>query len=447
MKLSVIGTGYVGLVSGVCFASKGHDVVCVDVSEEKVSLINRKIPPIHEEGLPELLRTVIDERKFRATSNLNEALDFCEAVIVAVGTPTTDGKLDLTYLVQAIRQIGAYLKSTNKFLSVIIKSTVLPTTTDTVVREAITEASGRKVSQFGLGMNPEFLREGKAISDFNFPDRIVLGFDDSQTREVLSKIYEPWNVDKVYVNTRTAEMIKYANNCLLALQVSAANELANLAAKLGGIDFMDVFRGVTLDKRWNPIGSDGSRTDPEILTYLVPGPGFGGSCFPKDVQAIRTQGQNNGLPMEILEGVLSVNAKQPEQVTKILGAHFGNLESKNILLLGLAFKPETDDVRESASIRISEELLAQKTNLVAHDPIATENFIKFSGVQTSAIRFTKNWRAEIANADAIVVATRWAEYKALPGLKVAGKVVFDTRRLLSPKDFPSSTYFSIGRRV
>ncbi|MGY3365303.1 UDPglucose 6-dehydrogenase [Bradyrhizobium sp. GM2.4] len=316
MKLSVIGTGYVGLVSGVCFASKGHDVVCVDVSEEKVSLINRKIPPIHEEGLPELLRTVIDEKKFRATTNLNEALDFCEAVIVAVGTPTTDGKLDLTYLVQAIRQIGAYLKSTNKFLSVIIKSTVLPTTTDIVVREAITEASGRKISQFGLGMNPEFLREGKAISDFNFPDRIVLGFDDSQTREVLSKIYEPWNVDKVYVNTRTAEMIKYANNCLLALQVSAANELANLAAKLGGIDFMDVFRGVTLDKRWNPIGSDGSRTDPEILTYLVPGPGFGGSCFPKDVQAIRTQGQNNGLPMEILEGVLSVNAKQPEQVTK-----------------------------------------------------------------------------------------------------------------------------------
>jgi len=296
-------------------------------------------------------------------------------------------------------------------------------------------------------MNPEFLREGNAISDFNFPDRIVLGFEDSKTREVLSKIYEPWHVDKVYVNTRTAEMIKYANNCLLALQISAANELANLAATLGGIDFMDVFRGVTLDKRWNPVRTDGYRTEPEILTYLVPGPGFGGSCFPKDVQAIRTQGQDNGLPMEILEGVLSVNEKQPEQVTKILEAHFGNLKGKNILLLGLAFKPETDDVRESASIRISEGLLAQNTNLVAHDPIATENFIKFSGVQTSAIRFIHDWRAEVANADAIVVATRWEEYKALPGLKVAGKVVFDTRRLLSPRDFPNSTYFSIGRRV
>lgn len=447
MKLSVIGTGYVGLVSGVCLASKGHDVICVDVNEEKVRSINNRIPPIHEEGLPELLRSVVDERKFRATSNLNEALDFCEAVIIAVGTPTTDGKLDLTYLVQAARQIGAYLNSTNKFLSVIVKSTVLPTTTDVVVRQAIAETSGGKISQFGLGMNPEFLREGNAISDFNFPDRIVLGFEDFKTREVLSKIYEPWNADKVYVNTRTAEMIKYANNCLLALQISAANELANLAAKLGGIDFMDVFRGVTLDKRWNPIRTNGSRTEPEILTYLVPGPGFGGSCFPKDVQAIRTQGQDNGLRMEVLEGVLSVNAKQPDQVTRILEAHFGTLEGKNILLLGLAFKPETDDVRESASIRISEGLLAQKTNLVAHDPVATENFIKLSGIQTSAIRFVKDWKAEVANADAIVVATRWNEYKALPDLKVAGKVVFDTRRLLSPKEFPNSAYFSIGRRV
>lgn len=446
MKVAVIGTGYVGLVSGVCLAAKGHDVTCVDVNPDIVSRLNAGEPTIYEKGLPELLAEVRKSNLFRATENIRDALAEASLVVVAVGTPSEKGVIDLRFVKSAVAGIGDYIKQAGRHISVIIKSTVIPGTTDTVVRETLVEASGKKFGEFGLGMNPEFLREGEAIQDFMFPDRIVMGHEDDITLSRLEELYAPWDVEKVRVNTRTAEMIKYANNCLLAIQISAANELANLAASLGGIDIMDVMQGVFLDKRWSPI-TDHGRVHPAILSYLVPGCGFGGSCFPKDVQALRGQGEATGLPMRLMNAVLDINEQQPGQVRAVLERHVGSLKNMSVLLLGLAFKPDTDDVRESASLKIASDLLEAGARVMAHDPIAADNFKKSLGPQAEQINFSHHWDEAAHEAAVIIVATAWSEYTALKKLNLQGKIVFDARRLFEPNDLPGVQYLTIGRRV
>lgn len=445
MKVAVVGTGYVGLVSGVSLAAKGHKVTCVDLDETIVSRLNSGEPTIFEKGLPELLAEVIQADRFSATTQLAEALDNADLVMIAVGTPSKDGVIDLTYVRSAARQIGEYLATADHFITVIVKSTVIPGTTDTVVRQELESASGKTVGEFGLGMNPEFLREGEAIEDFMYPDRIVLGHETDKALEMLEELYAPWNVDKVRVNTRTAEMIKYANNTLLAIQISAVNELANLAAALGGIDVMDVVDGIQLDKRWNPI-ENGNRVNPQVLSYLVPGCGFGGSCFPKDVQALRSQGVDMGLPMHVMNAVLNVNDAQPRQVVDILSSELGPLEGKKVLVLGLAFKPGTDDVRESASIKIINTLLDAGASIEAHDPIAVDHFKRALGNRADAITYVDNWQDTVAGAEVVVLATRWPEYSGLAGMDLSGKTVFDARRMLSPTEIKGATYLSIGRR-
>lgn len=443
MKVAVIGTGYVGLVSGVCLAARGHEVVCVDLDPSIVERINRGEPPIHERGLPALLGEILAARRFHATLDLPAALNDAEIALVAVGTPSTNGAIDLAHTRAAARAIGAVIATTDRHISVVVKSTVVAGTTDTIVREEIERASGKRLGQFGLGMNPEFLREGEAIVDFMEPDRIVLGFEDDITLGRLHRLYASWNVDKLAVNTRTAELIKYANNALLATQISAVNELANLASAIGGIDIMEVMSGVHLDKRWNPL-IGGERANPGILTYLVPGCGFGGSCFPKDVQALRSQGEFSGLPMPMLNAVLATNEAQPNQIRDILLRECGSLDGRRVLLLGLAFKPETDDVRESASLRIAADLLAAGAILSAHDPVAIEPFSRAMGNASAGIAFVADWRSVLPQSEIIVIATRWAEYAALPGLPIMGKTVFDARRMLRPEDMVGARYLSIG---
>jgi UDPglucose 6-dehydrogenase len=446
MKLAVVGTGYVGLVSGVCLAAKGHDVACVDLNPKIVERLNRAEPTIHERGLPELLAQVHAAGTFCATTELSEAMDGAELVLLAVGTPSEDGVIDLKYIRAASEEIGSILRDRDDHVSVIVKSTVIPGTTDTVVRTAIEAGSGKTLGDgFGLGMNPEFLREGEAIEDFMEPDRVVLGHEDAKTLERLRTLYAPWDVDKPEVNTRTAEMIKYANNCLLATQISAVNEIANLAAAVGGIDVMDVMTGVHMDKRWNPILGN-ARANPKILTYLIPGCGFGGSCFPKDVQALRSQGESVGLPMDVLNAVLSVNAGQPGQVRRILEMEAGDLAGKRVLLLGLAFKPDTDDVRESASLAIAADLLDAGAEITAHDPIATDPFIAAFGPRADQIAFTEDWQDAVAAAEIVVIATKWDEYGALAGQAQAGQIVFDARRMLAPASAAPASYLTVGRR-
>ena len=374
MNITIIGTGYVGLVSGVCLASRGHNVTCVDINLEIVEKLNKGEVTIYEKDLKSLLKKTLLENKFRATTDLGQALQSASIVIIAVGTPSLDnGLIDLSYIKKVSQTLGRYIGSTNRFITVIVKSTVIPGTTDGLVREEIEKFSSKKIGQFGLGMNPEFLREGNAVDDFINPDRIILGYESDKTCLLLKELYKSWNVDKLYVNTRTAELIKYANNMMLATQISATNELANLAFALGGIDIMDVVKGVQLDKRWNPI-INGSRTNPEILRYLIPGCGFGGSCFTKDINALKSQGKSLGVKMSVADSILDTNNDQPYQVVKILESEFKNLFKKKILILGLAFKPETDDVRESPTIKIVTDLLRKKALVSAHDPVAVENF-------------------------------------------------------------------------
>lgn len=442
MRVAIVGSGYVGLVSGVCLAAKGHDVTCVDVNPDVVLTLNDGVPHIYERHLNDLLRDVLRERRFRATTDLAATLVGVDAAIIAVGTPSHDGVIDLTHIRGVAREIGGFLRTSGKFLSVIVKSTVIPGTTDTVVGGEVAAASGKRLGQFGLGMNPEFLREGEAVDDFMQPDRIVMGHDDDRSLAIMRDLYAPWSCDKLYVNTRTAELIKYANNVLLATQISLANEIANLATAIGRIDIMDVVKGVHLDKRWSPISADG-RVSPAILTYHVPGCGFGGSCFPKDVQALRSQGMERGLPMRMLNAILDVNEAQPLQVADILEREEGSLSGKNCLLLGLAFKPDTDDVRESASLKIAGALLGKGARVTAHDPVAVVNFKRAMGAEAAALSFVDDWRSAVSHSDIIVIATKWPEYDEITRMDLEGRIIFDARRMLKADALKGARYLSI----
>lgn len=447
IRIAVVGTGYVGLVSGTCLAAKGHSVRVLDLRREVVESINRGVPTIHESGLPEILADVVQSGRLSAAVASEAALGDADVVLLCVGTPSKDGAIDLGQIRAAAAMVGRWLRDRDSFAAVVVKSTVVPGTTDTVVREVLEAESGRRVGPggFGLGMNPEFLREGEAVADFMHPDRIVFGHEDEGTLDLLRRTYAPWNCDKIAVNSRTAEMIKYANNCMLALQISAMNELANVAAAVGNVDFMDVVRGVTADKRWNPHAEGGRRVDPAILSYLVPGCGFGGSCFPKDVEAMRTLAAASGVQPRILQAVLDVNADQPVSVLRPFLAALGpDLRGRTVLLLGLAFKPGTDDVRESASLRMARHLASLGVRVMAHDPIAVPGAIAALG--PGIVEVVDHWRAALPEADGVVLATRWPEYMALGEhpTDLDGKVFLDARRMFAPGIFPNARHVAVG---
>lgn len=432
MKVSVIGTGYVGLVSGVCLAEKGHKILCVDIDEEKVDKINHGIPPIYEKGLEELLRKNI-HANLQATTDLHKAVVETEISLIAVGTPFDSEKIDLSYIEAVSRQIGKALKDKAGYHTVVVKSTVVPGTTDEVVIPILEKASGEKAgTHFGVGMNPEFLREGKAIQDFLFPDRIVIGAIDKKSHDSLEELYSPFEgVDKLRTNNKTAEMIKYTSNSLLATMISFSNEIANLCAAIGDIDVVDVMKGVHMDKRLSPIMRNGKRVIPLFTTYIEAGCGFGGSCFPKDVKALIAHGKRAGKPMELLDAVMQVNTRQPRQVISLLKKRFSSLRGLRIAILGLAFKPGTDDMRESPAILVVRELLAQGAEINAYDPVAQREAQRLFG--NHHIVYSDNLRQTVENVQAIVLLTRWEEFGKLPELLVdlnSQPVVIDGRRML-----------------
>ncbi len=451
MKVAVIGTGYVGLVSGVCLAAHGgHQVTCVDQRQEVVEQINRGEPPIHERGLVELLHDEVHKTgRLRATRGLGQALEDADLILVAVGTPSDDqGRMDSRYLEGAAREIGGWFAAAQRSIPVVIKSTVLPGTTDTLVAGWLQESSGFSRRQLMLGMNPEFLREGQAVEDFMNPDRIVMGAGDPFTAWRLRELYASWDCDKLHTNPRTAEMIKYANNALLALQISASNELANLAAAIGGVDIMEVMQGVYLDHRWNPVYQNETgkiRANPKILSYLKPGCGFGGSCFPKDVSALKTRGQDLGLPMRMLNAVLEVNRQQPGEVIRLLDRVLEkDWRQYKVGVLGMAFKPGTDDIRESASLIMVDELLQHGATVYGHDPIAMSSAQRV--LTGKAINWTESWQELVRDCDVIIVATEWPEYSSLPEhlVNLSGKIIMDPRRFFHPANFSSHRYYSVG---
>lgn len=432
MKISVVGTGYVGLVSGTCLAHLGHDVVCVDVDAAKVEKINRGIPPIYENDLEPLLQKNLGSR-LRATSDLPTAVRETDLSLVAVGTPFNGSAIDLSYIREAARQIGAALRDKQSYHAVVVKSTVVPGTTDEVVVPALEETSRKHAGvDFGVGMNPEFLREGEAVADFMNPDRIVLGGMDDRTIEALDELYAVFpRVDKIRTSIKTAEMIKYASNSLLATLISFSNEMGNLCAALGGIDIVDVMRGVHLDKRVSPILPDGNRVVPGFTDYVEAGCGFGGSCFPKDVKALIAHGQMAGVPMQVLDAVIQVNDRQPQQVLHLLGRHFSSLNGVRTAVLGLAFKPGTDDIRESPALAVVTALQAQGAHVKAYDPIARHAAEEHLG--TRNITYCDTLAQSIEDVEAVVVMTRWDEFKVLPDLLAnvdPQPLVVDGRRML-----------------
>ncbi|MFN3891123.1 MAG: UDP-glucose dehydrogenase family protein [Beijerinckiaceae bacterium] len=433
MRVAMIGSGYVGLVSGACFADFGHVVTCVDKNPDRIAALQRGEIPIFEPGLEELVETNVKAKRLFFTTDLASAVSEAEAVFIAVGTPSRrgDGHADLTYVYDAAREIAAAL---NGFTVVVTKSTV-PVGTGDEVERIIREA--RPQADFAVASNPEFLREGAAISDFKRPDRIVIGYDDPRAREPMEELYRPLYLNQppiVFTSRRTSELIKYAANAFLATKITFINEMADLCEKVGA-DVQDVARGIGLDKR---IGSK----------FLHAGPGYGGSCFPKDTQALIRTAQEFGAPTRIVESVAAANeARKRRMAEKVLDACGGSVNGKTIAVLGLAFKPNTDDMRDAASLTIIPVLQSMGARVRAFDPEA----IGQARPLLAGTEFCDDPYACAEKADALVILTEWDAFRALDMTRIkqllTDPVVVDMRNIYRPADMRRRgfRYVSIGR--
>ena len=418
MRISVIGTGYVGTVSAACFAELGHDVICVDIDKSKIDRINAGIPPIYEEGLSKLLEKHAGKR-LSGTSDYDFAVENSDISFICVGTPSdSNGNIDLGIVRAASASLGDAMKTKNDYHVVVVKSTVVPETTEKVVLPIIEEHSGKSVGGFGIAMNPEFLREGKAVYDFMNPDKIVVGSMDEKSGDIVSSIYSNLDCEVTRTKPRTAEMIKYVNNSFLATKISFSNEIGNICKQLD-IDTYEVMSAVGTDFR---IASH----------FLNAGAGFGGSCFPKDVKALIGKAKEIGYDPELLKSVIAVNEKQPTMMVALLKNKLINLNDKRIAVLGLAFKNDTDDIRESRSIPVIRELIDNGAEISVYDPMANENMKQI--FQT--IEYHKSAIDALQNADACLVMTEWDEFKTLDkefGV-MKNRLVIDGRHMLVHRD-------------
>jgi UDPglucose 6-dehydrogenase len=414
MNISVVGSGYVGLITAAGFAEKGHNVVCVDIDPRKVEMINSKIPPIYERGLKEIMEHVIPSN-LKASLELEDSILGTDVTFVCVGTPSdNDGSINLKYVKKVCEQIGAVLKNKNKYHTIVVKSTIIPGSSDGHVIPALEEESGKKAGEdFGVVMNPEFLREGAAVKDFMEPDRIVIGSLDQKCGDIIESLYYEFKSPVLRVNLKTAEMIKYTSNSLLATKISFINEIGNVCKRMG-IDVYDVAKGTGLDHRIGP-------------HFLNAGPGFGGSCFPKDVKALVHKANDVGVQPTLLNAVLEVNRKQPERMLEILDDRY-NFEGLNVTVLGIAFKAETDDIRESPAQPIIEGLIKRGAKITAYDPKAMENAKKEWG---NKIEYAKDMGQALKDSELAIIMTEWEEFKT-PDLKpMKTKQVFDSRHIIN----------------
>ncbi|HEX9485684.1 MAG TPA: UDP-glucose/GDP-mannose dehydrogenase family protein [Gemmatimonadales bacterium] len=449
MRVSMIGTGYVGLVTGVGLAELGHHVVCVDSDQEKIDTIRRGEVPFFEPGLEPLLQRTLGER-LDATTDLRRAVLETELSLIAVGTPSRDdGAIDLSSVEAVARQVGEALRDKAAYHVVVVKSTVVPGTTEDVVLPLLEQTTGKRAGpDFGLGMNPEFLTEGEAVQDFLFPDRLVLGAIDERTHQTLDALYAGLpRVERMRTTPRTAEMIKYASNALLATLISFSNEVGNLCAALGkeegGVDVAEVMQGLHLSKYLRHSLPDGSAITAPLAAFLWPGCGFGGSCLPKDVKAIIARGRRAGVPMPLLDAVIGINERQPRQILTLLHRHYPSLQGVRVAVLGLAFRPDTNDMRESPAIPIIHDLLAQGAELTAYDPAANAEARRLFG--NGRLRVCDDLPEAVRDVDAVVLVTRWDEFRRLPELLRRGErqpVVIDGRRMLDKASVPR--YEGIG---
>jgi UDPglucose 6-dehydrogenase len=432
MNISIIGTGYVGLVTGTCLASAGHNVTCVDINPHIVSRINRGQVPIHEPGLAELLSSALASGKLRATTDAASAVLSTDVTFICVGTPAGLCGVDLSYIRAAAETVGEALARKAEYHVVAVKSTVLPGTTEETVKTTLETVSGRRLGNgWGLCMNPEFLREGQAVSDFLLSDRIVIGASDNDAAQRLSSVYGYLSCPKIITSLRTAEMIKYVANSLFATMISFSNEIANLCSAIPGINAQEVWKGVHLDRR---LTSSSSGSPSGIVEYLWHGLGFGGSCFPKDVSALRGLGKHLGASTPILDAVLTINDDQRLRMMRLLEQEI-DVRKRTIAVLGLAFKPGTDDLRESPALPIIETLLEREANVIAHDPVAIAR--AKSHPVFRKVTLTQNWLIALNNAHACCVVTAWPEYQSITPQHfrtlMRNPLVIDGRGIFNPE--------------
>lgn len=437
MKIAIVGTGYVGLVTGTCFAEIGVNVVCVDTDEDKIKTLKEGMIPIYENGLEELVLRNVKAGRLSFTTSLSNCLDDVEVVFSAVGTPPDeDGSADLSYVLEVARTIGCYMKS---YKLIVTKSTV-PVGTARKVREAIqAELDKRGVDiEFDVASNPEFLKEGNAINDFMSPDRVVVGVESERAKKVMSKLYKPFllnNFRVVFMDIPSAEMTKYAANSMLATRISFMNDIANLC-ELVGADVNMVRSGIGSDTR---IGRK----------FLYPGVGYGGSCFPKDVKALIKTAEQNGYTMRVLHAVEEVNNRQKSILfDKLLRQFNGDLKGKTIALWGLSFKPETDDMREAPALVLIDRLLEEGCCIRVYDPAAMEECKRRIG---DVVYYANDMYDAVLDADALLLITEWKEFR-LPSWAVIKKtmsrlLVLDGRNIYDKKEMEELgfTYSCIGK--
>lgn len=443
MQVSIVGAGYVGLVTGLSLAKHGHKIALVDIRREAVERINQGFCPFFEPDLQDLLSYAREKGLLEATLDIGDAVMQSSLTLICVGTPSReDGSVDLAYLKNAAAQIGRVLRSKNAFHTIVIKSTVVPGSTHEV-RQIIESESGKKCGDgFGLGMNPEFLREGCAVQDALYPDRIVIGTDDNKSQSAIHELYSGFSAPPMDTNIKTAEMIKYANNSFFALCVSFSNEISQICELLPGVNAYDVMEGVLLDGRFSYKGDKTNRAG--VAAYLVPGCGFGGSCFPKDVAALRQFSSSMGYKPKLVSDILEINAEQAKFAVKKLRLALGSISGAKIAVLGVAFKPDTDDIRESPSLRIIDALLLEGANIVATDPQALENARKIYG---SRISYSEDPESALSGADAAILVTKWKPFAQLAPEKFSGlmkrPILLDCRGFYDPKKYSAKLNYMI----
>jgi len=439
MNITVIGTGYVGLVSGTCLAEVGNHVLCIDIDQSKIDMLDNGEIPIYEPGLEELVKKNVDAGRLSFSSDVSKGVEFGSILFIAVGTPPDeDGSADLKHVLAVASDIGKHM---NEYRVVVTKSTV-PVGTADKVRNAVTAALEEKGSttEFSVVSNPEFLKEGAAVDDFLKPDRIVVGADDDRAVEMMRELYAPFNRNHervIIMDIRSAEMTKYAANAMLATKISFMNEMANLAELLGA-DIENVRHGIGADPR---IG----------YHFIYPGCGYGGSCFPKDVQALHRTAKAVGYDAQILDAVEAVNKRQKSVIVDKLVKRFGeNLQGKKFAVWGLAFKPETDDMREAPSRTIIEALWQRGATIAAFDPVAEEEVERIYG-QRDDLSLVADPYDALDDADGLIIVTEWKVFRS-PDLddilsKMRTPVIFDGRNIYQPETIRKAgfEYFGIGR--
>lgn len=436
MKIAVIGTGYVGLVTGACFAEVGMDVTCVDIDQKKIENLKNGILPIYEPGLEEIVQRNASKNRLHFSTSLQDSIREAEVAFIAVGTPPDeDGSADLKYVLAVAAEIGRHMQ---KQIVVVTKSTV-PVSTAEKVRTALQAELTRRGSDlpFFVASNPEFLKEGAAIEDFMKPDRIVVGTDSAEAEEVMRKLYKPFLLNGhpiIFMDIPSAEMTKYAANAMLATKISFMNDVANLC-ELMGADVNMVRKG---------IGSDGRIGQ----KFIYPGVGYGGSCFPKDVKALIRTAKEQNYNMRILNAVEEVNELQKEVLFRKVNTHFkGDLKGKTFAMWGLSFKPKTDDMREAPSLVIIEKLLQAGANVVAYDPVAMHEAERTLG---NTIAYSEEMYATLDNADALLIITEWPEFRSPDfdemNRRLNNPVIFDGRNIFDQTDVQAQgfDYYCIG---